>query len=152
MTSIAANGTNGVLVTWGSATKKLYSLQRTSSLLLPFNDLTQHILSTPPENTYLDSSVTNGTLFFYRVKHAIPAFIEERNDGIVGLSLLISGFGGQLASQWLDPGLEVLMMGLAVLALILGAYFIFRNVLIQKGTDPVEKFLAKSEADAMEPR
>lgn len=68
LTGIASSGTNGVLVTWGSATNKLYTLQRTVSLLLPFVDLEQHILSTPPENSYLDSSATNGMQFFYRVR------------------------------------------------------------------------------------
>jgi hypothetical protein len=68
MTGIAAGGTNGVLVTWGSATNKLYSLQRTSSLLLPFGDIAQHILSTPPENAYLDTTATNYNQFFYRIK------------------------------------------------------------------------------------
>lgn len=68
MTSIATGGTNGVQVAWGSATNKLYSLQRTSSLLLPFADLAQHILSTPPENVYLDTTATNASLFFYRVR------------------------------------------------------------------------------------
>lgn len=68
MTGIGSGGTNGVVVVWGSATNKLYSLQRTSSLLLPFADVAQHILSTPPENSYLDSSATNGSQFFYRVR------------------------------------------------------------------------------------
>jgi hypothetical protein len=68
MTGIGTGGTNGVVVAWGAATNKLYSVQRTPSLLLPFADLAQHILSTPPENTYLDSSATNGIQFFYRVR------------------------------------------------------------------------------------
>lgn len=68
MTGVGSGSANGVLVAWGSATNKLYTLQRTSSLALPFEDVAQHILSTPPENTYLDSSATNETQFFYRVK------------------------------------------------------------------------------------
>ena len=67
MTGIGSGSTNGVVVAWGSATNKLYNLQRTSGLLLPFADVAQHLLSTPPENVYLDSSATNGMQFFYRV-------------------------------------------------------------------------------------
>lgn len=68
MTGIGSGGTNGVVVAWGSATNKLYSLQRTTSLLLPFADVAQHILSTPPENSYVDATASNGAAFFYRVR------------------------------------------------------------------------------------
>jgi hypothetical protein len=68
MTGLAQYGTNGVLVAWGSATNKLYTLQRTDSLLLPFTDMTQHIPSTPPETSYLDTTATNASQFFYRVR------------------------------------------------------------------------------------
>jgi hypothetical protein len=67
MTRIGAGGTNGVAVAWGSATTKLYSLQRSSSLLQPFTNLVEHILSTPPENLYQDLTATNGVEFYYRV-------------------------------------------------------------------------------------
>lgn len=68
MTSIGEGGRNGVRVAWGSASNKLYTLERTSSLLLPFSPLTKHVLSTPPETVYFDASATNGVQYFYRVK------------------------------------------------------------------------------------
>ena len=68
MTGITSGGTNGVAVAWGSATNRLYTLQRTASLVLPFADIGQHLLSTPPENTFLDASATNAAAYFYRVK------------------------------------------------------------------------------------
>jgi len=68
MTRIATGGTNGVAVAWGSATNRLYTLQRASSLLLPFADIAQHLLSTPPENVFLDATATNTPAYFYRVK------------------------------------------------------------------------------------
>ena len=33
-----------------------------------FTNLAEHILSTPPQNTFLDAFVTNGSQFFYRLK------------------------------------------------------------------------------------
>jgi hypothetical protein len=33
-----------------------------------FTNLAEHILSTPPQNVYLDLSATNANIFFYRIK------------------------------------------------------------------------------------
>jgi hypothetical protein len=68
LTRIAANAMNGIVVVWGSATNRLYTLQRSSNLATAFTNLAQHILSTPPENIYLDTTATNAANFFYRVK------------------------------------------------------------------------------------
>ena len=71
ITGFGVAGTNGVQVVWGSASNKLYSVQRASALLpggSSFTNLGEHILSTPPENTYLDSAATNAAPFFYRIK------------------------------------------------------------------------------------
>jgi hypothetical protein len=68
LTGIGAEGTNGVTVAWGSASNKLYSVLRASDLSLGFTNLEQHILSTPPENVYLDTTATNQNSFFYRIK------------------------------------------------------------------------------------
>jgi hypothetical protein len=70
ITSVAVGGTNGVQVVWGSATNKLYSVQRAPAVGsgAVFTDLEQHILSTPPENSYLDSTATNSAAFFYRIR------------------------------------------------------------------------------------
>ena len=32
------------------------------------NNLTEHILSRPPQNVFLDPSATNASQFFYRIK------------------------------------------------------------------------------------
>jgi len=68
MTGVGVDGTNGVIVAWGSATNRLYTLQRAASVQDSFTNLVEHILSTPPENVYVDASATNANQFFYRVK------------------------------------------------------------------------------------
>lgn len=69
MTGIGGGGTNGVAVAWGSATNKLYTLQRATTLWPPgFTNIAEHILSTPPENVYLDVTATNIASLFYRVR------------------------------------------------------------------------------------
>lgn len=68
MTGVGVDGTNGVLVAWGSATNKLYTVQRSSNLAQAFTNLVEHILSTPPENVFLDQTATDGAAQFYRVK------------------------------------------------------------------------------------
>ena len=70
LTGIGLGGTNGVQIAWGSAPNKLYSLQRAVVLSggLGFTNIAEHILSTPPENVYLDASATNRAAFFYRIR------------------------------------------------------------------------------------
>jgi len=68
MTGVGPDGSGGVAISWGSAPNKLYTIQRTSSLLLPFQTVAEHILSTPPENVYVDTSATNEFRFFWRVQ------------------------------------------------------------------------------------
>jgi hypothetical protein len=70
ITGIGVGGTNGVQIRWGSASNKLYSLQRAVALSggLGFTNIAEHILSTPPENVYLDATATNSPSLFYRVK------------------------------------------------------------------------------------
>jgi len=70
ITGIGLGGTNGVQVAWGSASNKLYSLQRAIALSggLGFTNIAEHILSTPPENVYLDATATNRPSLFYRVR------------------------------------------------------------------------------------
>ena len=67
--SIMVGGANGVAITWGSVTNKFYAVQRSSGLGSPpmFTSIAEHLLSTPPQNSYLDLSATNGGVFFYRV-------------------------------------------------------------------------------------
>ena len=70
MTTFVAGGTNGVQVTWGSTSNRLYAVERAASLASPigFTNLAQHLLSTPPENVYFDNSATNRGILFYRIK------------------------------------------------------------------------------------
>lgn len=66
--SLAVGGTNGVQLVWGSTTNRLYTVQRASVLGLGFSNVAEHILSTPPQNIYLDTTATNASSFFYRIK------------------------------------------------------------------------------------
>jgi len=69
--SIAAGGTNGVQITWGSVSNKLYAIQRAGALVQGgalFTNLTEHILSTPPQNSFLDPTAADSGQFFYRLK------------------------------------------------------------------------------------
>ena len=70
ITGIGLGGTKGVQIAWGSASNKLYSLQRAVALSrgLGFTNIAEHILSTPPENVYLDTTATNSPSLFYRVR------------------------------------------------------------------------------------
>ncbi len=70
ITGIGLGGTNGVQIAWGSASNKLYSLQRAVALSggMGFTNIAEHLLSTPPENVYLDVTATNSLSLFYRVR------------------------------------------------------------------------------------
>lgn len=74
-------------------------------------------------------------------KKAIPAFVEERNDGIVGLVLLFVGFVLQALSGILPQDRNFFVLGMAMLALALGLYVGVRKKLIERGTKPVVAFL-----------
>jgi hypothetical protein len=63
--------TNGVQIVWGSASNRLYTLQRAGDVIAggaTFTNLAEHILSTPPQNVFLDPTATNGARLFYRLK------------------------------------------------------------------------------------
>lgn len=70
LTSITVGGTSGVQITWGSATNKFYTVQRTAALggAGVFTNIAAHLPATPPENMYLDASATNSAAFFYRIQ------------------------------------------------------------------------------------
>lgn len=74
-------------------------------------------------------------------KHLIPAIVEQRNDGIVGLALLVIGFILQSGSLWESPGEGVLLVRLAILAIVLGIYFLVRKRLVERGTKGVVDIL-----------
>ena len=85
--AITVRGTNGVEIVWGSAANKLYTVQRAGGLWPgAFTNLAQNLLSTPPENVYLDTTATNAAHLFYRVKvetgYAVDPLLDTDGDGI----------------------------------------------------------------------
>jgi murein DD-endopeptidase MepM/ murein hydrolase activator NlpD/PKD repeat protein len=69
ITAVTVRGTNGVEIAWGSAANKLYTVQRAGGLWPgAFTNLAQRLLSTPPQNVYLDTTATNAAHLFYRIK------------------------------------------------------------------------------------
>jgi hypothetical protein len=74
-------------------------------------------------------------------KQAIPAFVEERNDGIVGLALLFTGFVLQALSGVVPPERDYFFAGMIVLVCLLALYLGLRRRLIERGTKPVVEFL-----------
>jgi hypothetical protein len=68
ITSLAVGGTNGVQVVWGATANRLYTVERAAVLGAGFTIVAEHLLSTPPQNVYLDLSAPNASSFFYRIK------------------------------------------------------------------------------------
>ena len=63
-------GAGGIQVSWGASSNRLYSVQRSSDLRAGsgFTNVLEHVVATPPENTFLDTTATNGVPYFYRIK------------------------------------------------------------------------------------
>jgi uncharacterized protein with GYD domain len=66
--SISAAGSNGVRLSWGSVSNRVYSVQRASGLLGDFSNILQHIPATPLQNICFDPAATNASSFFYRIR------------------------------------------------------------------------------------
>ena len=68
--SLVINNANEVQVTWGSASNRLYSIQRASVLTggTSFTNIAENIFPTPQENVFIDTTATNAKEFFYRLK------------------------------------------------------------------------------------
>ena len=66
--TIAGSPGVGVSVTWGSVAGRLYTILRSTALPGGFAPVATHILSTPPQNVFLDSSATNAGPYFYRLQ------------------------------------------------------------------------------------
>lgn len=70
---LSASGASGTVfrLNWGSVSNRLYTVSRSSNLGLPgggFAPLCQHILATPPVNTYEDAAEESPTgAYFYRI-------------------------------------------------------------------------------------
>jgi hypothetical protein len=70
--TVAASGagtTNSLVqITWGSQTNRLYEIQRAPMVNGLFAPVVSHLLSTPPVNSWLDTTATNASQFFYRLR------------------------------------------------------------------------------------
>ncbi len=51
----------GLELRWGSAPNRLYNVLRSAALPGGFVPVAEHVLSTPPENVFLDTTATSGT-------------------------------------------------------------------------------------------
>jgi len=58
---------SGFEVRWSSQSDRYYAIHRSRDLLSDFEPLATGIPATPPQNTYQDTTATNGTAYFYRV-------------------------------------------------------------------------------------
>jgi hypothetical protein len=58
----------GVRFTWGSIAGRLYTIERSAALPGGFEPIAQHLLPTPPENSFTDLTMTNAAVCFYRIK------------------------------------------------------------------------------------
>ena len=62
-----ASSSGGFVIKWSSVTGKRYTVERAAELKTGFGALATNVTATPPENTYTDSTGTNGP-HFYRIK------------------------------------------------------------------------------------
>ena len=58
----------GIELRWGSVPNRLYTVLRSESVPADFVPIVEHVLSTPPENVWVDSTATNSATYFYRIK------------------------------------------------------------------------------------
>ena len=65
--SVVTNAGGGFVLEWGSATNRLYAIDRSTNLLSGFSEIATAISSTPPMNTYTDT-VNGAGPFMYRVR------------------------------------------------------------------------------------
>jgi hypothetical protein len=67
-----ATGT-GVVLSWASATNKLYIIERTTNLVSGSGTLLESsLLATPPMNTYTDTTTMTVGPYFYRIRVNYP--------------------------------------------------------------------------------
>jgi hypothetical protein len=63
-------GTNGFTLTWNAIPGRVYTLQRTFDLALPFTDLATGI--THPQSSFTDAGTAGRPAAFYRVTVSMP--------------------------------------------------------------------------------
>jgi hypothetical protein len=82
-------------------------------------------------------------------KHLIPAYLEQRNDGIVGFALLAIGFILQGMSDFYLGEASYLYAGLSALAALLVGYVLVARKLVTRQSEKVvahiEAKIAKGE-------
>jgi hypothetical protein len=61
------NNTSGIKVTWQSVSGILYSIHRSTNLSAPFSTLQSNLPGQAGTTSYIDTSATNNTPYFYRV-------------------------------------------------------------------------------------
>jgi len=81
-------------------------------------------------------------------KHLIPAVVEQRLEGVLGLMLLVLGFILQGLSDFWGGEREELLFGLGLLAAILLTYRLSSRLLIRIGTERVIEFIEEKKQKA----
>jgi hypothetical protein len=80
---------SGIRLKWLSADYKAYTIQRASSLSSGFLDIQTGIAGVAPTNTYVDTTVTAGQPFFYRLRiddgAAVVRFANIQKDQLGGI-------------------------------------------------------------------
>ena len=64
---IAAEAVGGPRLTWFSIAGRVYTLRRSTDLLVGFQDLAVNVQATPPLNSYQDATASGSGPYFYRV-------------------------------------------------------------------------------------
>jgi len=64
----AGEGVGGVELRWGSVANRLYTVLRSAAVPGGFVPVVEHVLSTPPENVWVDAEVRDATSSFYRIQ------------------------------------------------------------------------------------
>ncbi len=64
----AGEGVGGIELRWGSVADRLYTVLRSAAVPGGFVPVAEHVLSTPPENVWVDAEVTDSTSLFYRIQ------------------------------------------------------------------------------------
>jgi len=63
---------SGIMLRWESAADRTYRVERTDALTTEFTPITGELDATPPENTFEDTTATNDTPYFYRLRVQKP--------------------------------------------------------------------------------